>query len=428
MIYEKSVSLIGYGKSNRAMHEYLLKNGIVPTVRNASDIAVPVGTRLITEDYLNVSEELAVRSPVIRPDRIRGDCRITSEIACALEIMKGKKIGVTGSDGKTTVSTLIYSMLKADKKEAALCGNIGVPAIDTAQQSTHDTHTVLELSSFQLMDIAPQLDTAVITNVTENHLDWHTDMDEYIGAKRNVLKNARRCVLNYGDKTVRELYMPDKETVFFSLDAPDKTHKNAHYVFTDNGWICYDGKRVVALCDIALSGAFNVLNIEAALGALFGEVSTDAIESVATSFTGVSGRMELVKTLGGVSFYDSSIDSTPSRTISTLSAFYKAKTVLILGGYDKNLSYDCLSGALCGIKGAVLCGANRDKIYASVRGVCDIYVTDTLEDAVKQAFDIASDGDSVLLSPASASFDAFENYKERSEKFKEIIRKIQKEG
>lgn len=417
----KTLTLIGYGKSNEALCRYLISRGIFPTIRNREKITVPHGCELIVNNYLDVSEELAFRSPALRPDMIKGSCTVSSEAELALSITKGHKIGITGSDGKTTTSTLIFKMLECAGKSARLCGNIGTPIIDYAPCSTDSTYTVCELSSFQLFDMSPVLDTAVITNISENHLDWHTDLDEYIASKARILENAERAVLNYDSFEVRALYSKERETVFFTR-RDIKAPRGAHLVSIKNGSICYDGIRLFEIDKIRLRGDFNTSNIQASIGALYGIVPLDAIIEVATSFSGVENRMELVKTVRGVSFINSSIDSTPARTVATLGAFDKSKCVLILGGYDKNLSYEMLSSAFSGIKYAVLCGANAEKIYKSIKGSCRAHITTDFTLAVREAYSMCDAGDFVLLSPASASFDMFENYKERAKIFKEIVR------
>ena len=195
----------------------------------------------------------------------------------------------------------------------------------------------------------------------------------------------------------------------------------------DGGYLCYDGTKIVKTDEIKLKGKFNLMNAMAAVGAVWKYVSASDIQDVLSSFEGVKSRMQFVGKSAGVSFFDSSIDSTPSRTSSTVSAFDKSKTVLIMGGYDKNLTYDILGRELFGIKAIVICGANREKIYRAVCGSChDITVTESFDSAVREAFSKAEYGDSVLLSPASASFDMFENYKERSSRFCKTISELDK--
>ena len=417
----KTVALIGFGESNRALCDYLIEQGVYPVIRNKELVKVPSGCRLVTDNYLEVREDIAFRSPVIRPDRIKNARVISSEADFALSLTNGTKIGVTGSDGKTTTSTLIARMLECAGKDVRLCGNIGTPIIKYLPTSSHGSYTVCELSSFQLFDASLSLDTAVITNISENHLDWHTDLNEYIESKSRILENSKRAVLSYDDFRVRALAKDTQETFFFSV-KDTKAPKGAHLVCVKDGAILCDGVKITDIDKIRLKGKFNILNIESAIGALFGVVPVDAMAQVASEFSGVEGRMEYVCTKNGISFVCSSIDSTPARTIATLSAFDKSKCVVILGGYDKNLSYLPLAEALCGIKHAVICGANAEKIYESIKGSCRAHITVDFAPAVRDAYSKCDRGDTVLLSPASASFDMFDNYKERAKKFKEIVR------
>ena len=424
-----TASLIGYGVSNRAALCYFTKNGIHPTVRCEKPCDLPLGTSGIFGDgYLLTNEDLIIRSPSVRPDKISGHGYITTEASFALSLAKSKKIGITGSDGKSTTSTLIFMMLEKSGK-AYLCGNIGKPVIDFAPCAEENSFIVAELSSFQLMDFTASLNTCVVTNITENHLDWHTSMGEYIDAKKNIVLNSLGAVLNYDDLTVREFAFCKSagNITYFSLKEAKKPEECAHFVTVEGGYLCYDGAKVIKTDEIRLKGEFNLMNAMAAVGAVFEYVQTDDIKDVLSSFEGVLSRMQFVGKAGGVSFFDSSIDSTPSRTAATVSAFDRARTVIILGGYDKNLTYDILGEALCGIKAIVICGENREKIYKAVFGMCNsITVTQSFDEAVTQAFSKAECGDSVLLSPASASFDMFENYRARSLRFCKIVSELEK--
>ena len=424
-----TVALIGYGVSNRAVLSYFTKNGIHPTVRNENPCDLPDSIHFIFGDgYLLTNEDLIIRSPSVRPDKISGYGYITTEASFALSLAKSKKIGITGSDGKSTTSTLIFMMLEKSGK-AYLCGNIGKPVIDFVPCAEENSFIVSELSSFQLMDFDASLDTCVVTNITENHLDWHTSMGEYIDAKKNIVLKSSEAILNYDDRTVREFASckSAENITYFSLKETKKPEECAHFVTVDGGYLCYDGTKIVKTDEIKLKGKFNLMNAMAAAGAVWKYVSASDIQDVLSSFEGVKSRMQFVGKSAGVSFFDSSIDSTPSRTSSTVSAFDKSKTVLIMGGYDKNLTYDILGRELFGIKAIVICGANREKIYKAVCGSCyDIAVTESFDNAVRVAFSKAEYGDSVLLSPASASFDMFENYRERSLRFCKIVSELDK--
>ena len=421
-----SVALIGYGVSNRAACSYLLERGISPVIRTPKRENVPNGAvNIFGNGYLNSYEDVVFRSPSVRPDTIKTDGIITTEIAFSLARTAGFKIGVTGSDGKTTVSTLIYELLKSEGKKTLLCGNIGTPLISQIRDADFNTYTVAELSSFQLMDASPFLDASVITNVTENHLDWHTDMDEYVSSKMNITKNASRVVLDYDNEILRAHIHKIPSSAHLVLvsfgERIDLKRENASCVCIKDSAITYNGEPVISVDKIRLVGKHNIKNYQLAIGAVFSLLSRESILSVAKAFKGVSHRCQLISEKNGVKFFDSSIDTTPSRTVSTLSAFYNPKTVLLLGGYDKNLDYSILKSAVSGIR-AVITGANTKKIYEAIRDSgAEIYVEKSFFDAVKRAIEISKDGDSVLLSPASASFDEFSSYRERADKFREII-------
>ncbi len=414
------ISLIGYGVSNRALCNYFLGKGIYPTVRSPRECALPKGVGGIFGDgYLHTTEKTVFRSPGVRPDLIKGECEIYTEIGYALEKASSFKIGVTGSDGKTTTSTLIYRMLMEGGKNAFLGGNVGSPLIGIAEKVCRSDYVVVELSSFQLFDCAPSLDIAAVTNITENHLDWHKDMDEYISAKKNILKNAKRAVLNYDDPTVRGFGC--EKTTYFSLqDCTAKLNSSFDFVHIVNGQVCYNERTLFPVSEVCLHGEFNVQNVLCAIGCVYPIVGDYPIYRVAREFCGVDNRMQTVDTVNGVAFVDSAIDSTPSRTVKTLSAFPLNRVACILGGYDKNLSYECLGSTLDKVKTVVLCGENKDKISACVKR--HTIKVNTLKEAVLAAYKSANHGDFVILSPASASFDMFKNYKEKANCFKELVR------
>ncbi len=421
------ISFIGFGLSNRAMYEFLKGYGYEFVVRSREWVSVPDGVRCIFGDsYLDTDEEMVFRSPSCMPRCIRGRGRILSEASVALSNIPSHKIAVTGSDGKTTVATLIQKMLEEGGASAYLGGNNGYPLIKYAGKLRSNDYLVCELSSFQLIDMTPSVDTAVITGITENHLDIHASMWEYVSAKANILKNCRRAVIaidnGYADFFIKNAPR-NVRLVYATLDHKKAlTDPKASYVYPRDGYIYFDNEALFPLGSIALRGNFNILNVCMAAGAVHPYAKKEHIRAAVEKFRGVPSRMELVGVKSGIFFYDSSIDSTPARTVATLSAFPRDRTVVLLGGYDKNLSYDILRDGIRGIKCAVICGANSEKIYSSVKGVCEIRLCSDLNESIKTAYRMAKAGDSIVLSPASASFDAFENYKKRSEKFKETVR------
>ena len=421
----KSVSLIGYGVSNRAVCECLLKNGIFPTIRNEKTIDLPNGVKgMFGNDYLCASEDVVFRSPSVRGEKISKNSQVYTEISFSLENTQAHKIGITGSDGKTTTSTLINEILKADKKTSYLVGNVGNPLISYIDEIKSDDFIVSELSSFQLYDYTPCLDTAVITSITQNHLDWHKNMAEYVMSKRNITKYAKCVVLNY-DMICRELF-EDENTVYCSLkDLSHAVSREKNCVYIKNGKAYFNQDELFDVGIIKLKGEHNLQNALLSIGATYKHVKKSSIIKALSTFDGVRDRCELIERKNGISFVNSSADSTPSRTKSTLSIFPREKTVVLLGGYDKNLSYEVLNEAISGVKAIILMGENREKIYKSIKNRKEkIIKVNTLSEAVACAYREANEGDYVVLSPASASFDMFKNYRERAESFKSLVKEL----
>ena len=421
------IALIGFGVSNKAVYERLKEFGYGFTVRSLKECCVPDGVDTVFgEGYLDTEEDIVFRSPSCMPYRIRGKGCITTESSFALSHMGCKKISVTGSDGKTTVTSLINEILLNDGKSSYLGGNNGYPLINYMGKLKKEDFLVCELSSFQLIDLAPDTETGVITNITPNHLDIHSSYEEYVGAKANALKRARRIVVNYDSSDARglgEAVKSGRELTYASLtDMSLKAVDGVNYVYCRDGYIYRNSEKLLPLSDIKLRGGFNILNVCLAAGAVYPYVGKESIRNAVAEFYGVPCRMELVGIINGVSYYDSSIDSTPSRTLATLSAFDKARCVIILGGYDKNLSYDALYEGLKGIKCAIICGANSEKLHKAIGNACKVVLRDSFTESVKLAYRTAENGDCVILTPASASYDMFSSYKEKSSKFKEIIR------
>lgn len=411
-----NIGLIGFGVSNKAVYEHFKKNHSI-CVHNENKIPVPEGVKAaFGKEYLNCDEDMVFRSPSVRQDRIKTHSPVFCEATYALDKLRGTKICITGSDGKTTTSSLIYEALKC--KNAYLGGNIGKPLIN-AIGAGYD-YIVAELSSFQLMEAQPVCDVAIITGITENHLNYHTDMEEYISAKENLLRGAGRIILNYDDEILRRLGKKYDNVCYFSLNSPCDA-------YVKDGYFCLRGKRLFSTDKIRLRGKFNLLNVLACILATYEYASQTEIENAICNFRGVDNRLQLVRELNNVKFYNSSADSTPSRTASTLSAFDKDRTVIILGGSDKNLSYDILGKELEGIRAVILLGENKNKILASInKYVNKIYIVNDINEAVTLGYSLCKTGDSLLLSPASASFDMFSSYKERGEQFKKAVQNISK--
>lgn len=400
----KSLALVGFGVSNQAVYQQF-KGDYKITIHNPTKISVPKDASLIyNEHYLRCYEDIVFRSPSVKKSDIITDGPIYCESIYALNNMAKTKICVTGSDGKTTTCSLIFNILRG--KNAFLGGNIGTPLLNAVNKG-YD-FIVGELSSFQLLNESVLVDTAVITNITENHLDYHADMAEYIGAKESLLKNAKHIVLNYDDKILRELGNRYKDlgrsVEFFSL-------KEKADAYLDNGYLYLKGIKLFHRDKIKLAGDFNISNALAAILATYKHVSIDEICHGAISFNGVKNRLEFIRELKGIKFYNSSIDSTPSRTIASLSAFDITRCIVILGGRDKNLSYDILENHLKNAKAILVMGENRQKILNAIAN-CSVkaLLVNNMKEATSVAYSLADIGDNVILSPASTSFDMYESY------------------
>ncbi|MDP4108728.1 MAG: UDP-N-acetylmuramoyl-L-alanine--D-glutamate ligase [Bacillota bacterium] len=446
----KSAAVLGLGVSNRPLIRILSEAGVKITVcdkKEASAFAslMPelqkqgISFRF-GERYLEgLDQDYIFRSPGIRPDHpllkkaAESGSVITSETEVFLEVCPCPVIAVTGSDGKTTTSTLISKIVEEMGKKCYLGGNIGKPLLKAASSINEDDIAVLELSSFQLMTMKKSPKISVVTNVAPNHLDWHTSMEEYITAKENIFKYQ-------GKNDTVVLNADNKVTAGYALTAPGRVilfsrkNKLNDGVYINSGEIRIKGKTVVALNDILLPGQHNVENYmsaAAACWALFGEDCFEAVRRVAATFKGVEHRIEFVREKDGVRFYNDSIASSPTRTIAGLNSFGK-KVLLIAGGYDKHIPFDVLGPEIAKhVKALYLTGQTAGKIKEALVN-CPEYNPEELKvkeyplfsDAVTASAKEAQKGDIVLMSPACASFDAFKNFEERGQKFKDIINSL----
>ena len=439
----KKIAVLGLGVSNRPLVRLLLEFGCDVlgcdrTPREKLDAEVleleKQGCRLsLGETYLEgVRADVLFRTPGMHPGNpaivalAQGGAKVTSEMEVFFEVAPCHLIAVTGSDGKTTTTTLISEMLKAEGKTVWLGGNIGTPLLPLVRQMKAEDYAVVELSSFQLMDMTRSPHVAVVTNLAPNHLDVHKDMEEYVDAKKNIFrfqKAGDRLVLN-ADNAITAAFSGNGTTEFFSRQG-----KPAHVVLKD-GVIYRGGEAVLNAGEILLPGVHNIENYMAAIAALEGLVSDEAIRHVAANFGGVEHRIELVRIKDGIRFYNDSIASSPSRTIAGLRSFPE-KVILIAGGYDKHIPYDVLGPEICDhVKKVFLCGATAPQIRAAVenceefRGQVELTDCGSFENAVRSAAAAAREGDIVLMSPASASFDEFKNFMVRGEFFKKLVKEL----
>ncbi len=452
----KYVAIMGMGVSNTPLIKYLMDLDANITVfdkKNEEELDKAVieeyaiqGVKFsFGEKYLEnlVGYDIIFRSPSMRPDtpelekEVARGAILTSEIEMLIELCPSKIIAVTGSDGKTTTTTLIYKMLEQAGYHCYLGGNIGIPLFDKIDEMKPEDIIVLELSSFQLMTLKKSPEIAVVTNVSPNHLDIHKSYEEYIEAKKNIFKNQDKngiVILNYDNDITRD----------FSLEAQGKVIYFSTKEKLDSGVILEnetikiingeDKIQVINTEDILLLGRHNVENACTAIAAVKELVSIDDIVKVLTTFKGVEHRNEFVATINGAKWYNDSIGSSPTRTIAGLVSF-KNKVILIAGGYDKHLDYTDMGRYVVDhVKVLILLGQTKQKIKEATlqelnkRGEnLPIIECNTLEEAVNEAYKISKAGDTVFFSPASASFDMFKNFEERGNKYKELVLKLKED-
>ena len=440
----KKIALLGLGVSNQPIVKLLLEfgcdvTGCDRTPREKLDESIleleRMGCKLrVGPGYLDGLEaDIVYRTPGMHPahpalEQLRSQgAYVTSEMADFFRLCPCPIIAVTGSDGKTTTTTLISEMLKAAGNRVWLGGNIGTPLLPLVRQMKQTDYAVVELSSFQLQDMESSPNRAVITNLSPNHLDVHKDMDEYVDAKRNIYlhQGSDGLLILNADNAITAEMRGVGETRFFSRQGKDVR------VRLENGIIYRGGEAVLETKDIILPGVHNIENYMTAIAAVEGLVSDDVIRRVAATFGGVAHRIELVRIKDGVRYYNDSIASSPSRTIACLRSFTE-KVMLIAGGYDKNIPYDVLGPEVCRhVKKLYLGGATGPKIRAAVEncpeydpGLLQIEDCGDFDGAVYAAVRDAKEGDIVLMSPASASFDQFKNFEVRGDHFKKLIKEL----
>lgn len=446
-IVNKSVLLLGYGISNQAIYKFIYKHCKNITIYNKIKINCDnfiVKTDI--KDLINQKYDYIFRSPSILPNNdiikflinnTKHKSIILTEIELFMNLCDYDIIGVTGSDGKTTTSTLIYEILKYNNYYCWLGGNIGVPLINEIKKFKKNSIIVLELSSFQLMNISISPHISVITNITENHLDVHSSMAEYINAKFCIFKNQNflkdKIIINTKLLNLISKFININNENLFKFDCKNKINKNYLSVDKYNNIIFYDKNfnqiKLFNIKNIKIRGIHNIENILAASLATYKYCKFNNIDKVLMNFNGVKHRIEYVKTINNISFYNDSVATTPNRTIAALKSF-KEKLILIIGGYDKNLSYKCLIPYfLKKVKILILMGNTGIKIQtelSKIKHSIKIYNATQLKESIKIAYDIANIEkiNTVLFSPASASYDQFKNFEERGNIFKSIINSL----
>ena len=453
-LHNKKVSFIGLGRSHRELLPMFASKGAIVTLRDKrtreqigeeADKLEALGIKLtLGENYLEnlCEEDIILRTPgmnyftpALQQARKSG-AFVTSEMELFFDLCPCKIYAVTGSDGKTTTTTVISEFLKAQGISVFLGGNIGFPLLPRIEQIGPDDRAVVELSSFQLISMRKSPDVAVITNVAPNHLDVHKDMQEYIDAKRNIYLHQggiSRTVIN-ADNEITASFLPEirGEAMQFSRRI---TPALGCYLAEDGTLTMNDRHSVTPVLhmdEIRIPGIHNVENYLAAISAVWGEVSKENIVSVAKNFGGVEHRIEFVRELDGVTWYNDSIASSPTRTIAGLNSF-KQKLILIAGGYDKKIPFEPLAPKIIEkVKVLILMGVTAPKIEAAVTA-CKGYDPDKLtilhvssmQEAVQKAREVAEKGDIVSLSPACASFDLYPDFEARGRHFKELVNALQ---
>lgn len=442
-VKDKKITVIGIGISNMPLIKYLVKLGAQVTAcdkRDKNDLGknydelAPLGVRFsLGEDYLkNIDADIIFKTPGMRYDvKELNDARekgtvVTSEMEVFFEVCPAHIIAITDSDGKTTTTTLTYKMMTKAGYKTWLGGNIGNPLLTQTEEMCEDDWVILELSSFQLHTMRKSPEIAIITNITPNHLDMHKDYQEYIDAKKNIM-------LYQGENDVLVVNADNDITSQIGKEAKgelktfSRTNKNSQF-YLEDGYICRRGEKVLDISTIKVPGMHNVENYMTAMAAVEGKVSDEDIREIAAEFEGVAHRIEFVREINGARYYNSSIDSSPNRTINTLRVFEGKNVILISGGKDKGIPYDEIGEPIAnGVKTLILIGATSEKIENAVKKTgkeIEIIKKDNYEDVVKCAYEKAKKGDIVLLSSASTSFDMFRNFEERGNLFKELVNKL----
>ncbi len=454
-ISNKKVAIIGLGTSNIPLIDYFydlgcsisafdtreeekIDNDILKKIKN-KNVKCYFGENslknLIGFDYIFRSPSCMPWTEELQREVKRGAI-LTSEIEQVLNLSPSHIVGITGSDGKTTTTTLIYKLLQSAGYRCFLGGNIGTPLFTQIKDMRPDDYVVLELSSFQLIGMKVSPEIAVVTNVTPNHLNVHKDYQEYIDSKKNIY-------LHQNENGILVINKDNDITKDFYKDAPGRVRYFSHKEMLDNGVIFDEKDKIIKVCedgirkhilkqkDMLLKGEHNCENVCAAISATLDLIRVDDIVETIKKFSGVEHRLEFVREINGVKWYNDSIGTSPTRTIAGLNSFNE-KIVLIAGGYDKHLDYTPIGKPIVdNVSKLILMGATADKICTAVENELKleqksmpIYKCESLKEVISKAKEVAVKGEVVLFSPASASFDLFKNFEERGNKFKEIVNSL----
>ena len=446
----KRIAVIGAGVSNQPLIALLCEHGCNVTVcdmRSAGDMGelagklTEQGAKLqLGSEYLEGLEayELIFRTPGLLPlnpnlmKAKNAGVEITSEMELFFRFCPCKTVAITGSDGKTTTSSIIAELLRASGKTVHLGGNIGRPLLCDIPQMSMEDICVLELSSFQLHSMYCKPDVAVVTNVSPNHLDVHPDFEDYIVSKKSIfLAQDENCLL--------VLNADNEITNGFASDTKARVLRFSRKYVLDDGVYYADGKimrgndAVISIEEIKIPGMHNVENYMAACCAVSGLVDDEIFRQVAREFSGVQHRLELIRTHKGVKYINDSIASSPTRAVAGLRSFKDSESIiLIAGGHDKHVPFDEMAEDVCKrCKALFLCGESAAAIAEAVKSADSYYegfpmfVNEEWSANVLAAAEYAAEGDTVLLSPACSSFDFFKNFAERGNLFRKIVLELE---
>ena len=447
----KQVAIIGMGVSNIPLLDYFYNKNAKVTVFSTNALSDEIMEKInkyryeveLGEDNLSRLKgfDIIFRSPSALPTKhefqsaVKKGAILTSEIEMVLKLAPCKIIGVTGTEGKTTTTSLIYEICKKAGYNCFLGGNIGKPIFTKINQMKPEDIVILELSSFQLMGMTVSPNIAVVTNIFPDHLNVHKSYEEYQDAKKSIFRNQTEegIVILNKDNEITEKFADEVKgkTIFFSST---KKLKNGYVYDREDGFIkkCTDGKceKILNKNDIKLRGIHNYENICAALAATETVASKEAQIEAVKNFKGVEHRLEFVREIDGVKYYNDSIGTSPASTIAGLNAFDE-NIILLAGGSDKGLDYKEIGEVIAKKVGTlILTGPTAQKIEEATKQALseeksiEIIHTNNLEESVKVAKEKAKEGDIVLLSPASASFDAFKNFEERGNYFKTLVNNL----
>lgn len=444
-IKDKNVAVVGIGISNIPLIEFLINLGAKVTAfdkKTKEDLKNVVNSYEIKgvkfqlgEGYLDklTGFEVIFKTPSMRIDgkeltRAKSEgAYITSEMEEFIRYCPAKTYGITGSDGKTTTTSLVYAILNAAGYKTWVGGNIGTPLFTKIEEISASDKVVLELSSFQLMTIDNSTDIALVTNLSPNHLDMHKDLEEYIEAKKNIFKyqGINDLLILNDDNLVTKGIKDEAKGRLYTFSTQHDVEQVAYY---KDEQLFVKGQKVCDKKDVLLKGMYNIENLLAAFAVTADDVDVKYMREIATTFKGVDHRNEFVRNYKGVDYYNNSIASSPTRTVAGIKAFDRP-VVLIAGGRDKKVPFDSLAfEGYSYIKSLILLGEAKyqikeafDKLKAETGVSVDIHIVDSLETAVEKAVEISSNGDIVALAPACTSFDMFANFEVRGNKFKDIV-------